>query len=271
MELEAFGMANSEVAITVGPDEGDVPARQFLDAIEHSLSILRELDSSISLKRTGTLRWVIGGLSLASPATVTLRGRAPLEGRDLGPEVIRAYMDGLVQLETEGTAPPYFSDDALEAASRLGRIRIGLGGQIQVHGLGSTVTVTERISANVRELAAQAFTTVGSVEGTLEMVTLHEHRYFRVYDAIHGAGVPSYISQEQLEDSRAGFGKRVSVSGHMRVNRKGDKLSLRVESYNIFPSEEELPKPSDIRGLVPDLTNGRPSEDYLREIWGDND
>lgn len=264
-------MASSEVTITVGPDVGDVPARQFLDAVGHSLSILREVDSSISVKRTGTLRWVLGGLSLASPATVTLRGLAPAEGRDLGPEVVRAYIDGLKQLEAEGTPPPFFTDDALEAAGQLSRLRLGREGRIKVEALGKTVIITERISASVKELAAQAFTTIGSIEGTLEMVTLHEHRYFRVYDAIHGAGVPCYFPLEQMDDVRAALGRRVSVSGRMRVNRQGDKLSLLVEKYQIFPPEEKLPKPSDIRGLVPDMTQGRLSEDYVRELWSDDE
>lgn len=264
-------MFSSEVTISVGPDAGDVPARQFLDAVGHSLSILRELDAAISLKRTGTLRWVLGGLSLGSPATVTLRGVPPAEGRDFGPQVVRALIDGLNQLETEGTAPPSFTHGALEAAGQLGRLRLHPGGRVTVQVLDRAVTVTERISASVRELSAQAFTTMGSIEGTLEMVTIHERRYFRVYDAVHGLGVPCYFAQEQLDNVRAGLGKRVSVSGRMQVNREGDKLLLQVENYRIFPSEEKLPRPGEIRGLVPDLTGGRLSEDYLREMWSDTD
>ena len=34
---------------------------------------------------------------------------------------------------------------------------------------------------------SQAYISTGSIEGVLEMVTLHEHTYFRVYDAIHSS------------------------------------------------------------------------------------
>lgn len=262
-------MAGSDVTLIVGPDEGEIVARSFLDTVEHSLSMLRELDSAISLKRRGTLRWVIGDLSLRSPATVKLRAVPPAEGRDFGPEVVRAYIDGLYQLETEGTAPPIFTDDALEAAGRLGSIQFGPRGRIKVQALGREVIITQRVSASVGELAARTYMTKGSVEGTLEMVTLHGQRYFRVYDAVYGVGIPCYFPPEELENVRIGLGKRVSVTGRVRVNRHGDKLSLQVEKFRVFPPEKELPKPSEIRGLVPDMTEGRLSEDYMRDLWND--
>lgn len=262
-------MVGSDVTLVVGPDEGEIPARSFLDTVEFSLSILRELDSAISLKRRGTLRWIIGGLSLRSPATVTLRSVPPAEGRDFGPEVVRAYVDGLYQLETEGTAPPVFTDDALEAAGRLGSVQFGPGGRIKVQALDREVTVTQRVSASVSELAARTYTSRGSMEGMLEMVTLHGQRYFRVYDAVSGVGVPCYFPPEELENVRVGLGKRVSVTGRVRFNRQGDKLSLQVERFCVFPPEEELPKPSEIRGLVPDMTEGRLSEDYIRDLWNE--
>ena len=262
-------MASSDITVIVGPDYGEIPAGYFLDTIEHCLSILRELDCAISLRRAGTLRWIIGGLSLGSPAAVTLRGIPPAEGRDFGPEVVGACIDGLNQLEIEGTVPPFFTEEALEATGKLGRIWLHPGEQVKVQALGRTITVTERVSATVRELAARTYTTKGSIEGTLEMVTLHDRRYFRVYDAIYGLGVPCYFPPEKLEDVRAGLGKKVSVSGHVRVNQRGDKLSLQVEMFRIFPSEKELPKPTDLRDLVPDMTDGRPSEDYVRSLWSD--
>jgi hypothetical protein len=262
-------MAGADVTLTVGPDFGEIPARYFIDKVEHSLSILQELDSAISLKRSGTLRWIIGGLSLESPATITLRAIPPSEGRDFGPEVVRAYIDGLNQLETDGAAPPFFTEDALEAAGKLGHVLPSPEGRVKIQALGRTVTVTERVSASVSELKARTYAIQGSIEGTLLLVNLHDRREFRTYDAIYGLGVPCYFPPEQLDNVRAGLGKRVSVSGRIRVNQRGGKLSLQVEAFRILPSEEELPKPSDLRGLVPDMTGGRLSEDYLRELWGD--
>lgn len=262
-------MARADVTLIVGPDFGDIPAGSFLDAVEHSLFILRELDSAISLKRSGTLHWIIGGLSLKSPATVTLQAIPPIEGRDFGPEVVRAYIDGLNQLETDGAAPPFFTEDALEAAGKLGRVRPGPEGRVKVQALGRTVTVTERVSASVSELKARTYAIQGSIEGTLDIVNLHDRREFRIYDAIYGLGVPCHFPPELLESVRNGLGKRVSVSGRIRVNQRGDKLLAQVETLRILPPEEELPKPSDVRGLVPDMTGGRLSEDYLRELWGD--
>jgi hypothetical protein len=262
---------SSDIRITAGPPIGDLQVEAFLETIRSSLTILRELDSAISLKRSGTLRWIIADLRLGSPATVVLRGQSRPETRDFGPEVARAYLRGLTQLEKQGTCPPYFTEEALRAAATLSRIRFRPEGSIMVMVGSEEVTLTERVAANVRELAAQRFTTMGSVEGTLEMVTLHGQNYFRVYDAVHGLGVQCMFSPQDLEKVRAGLGKRVCASGRMAVNRRGDKLAVRIEKLCIFPPEDQLPKPRELRGLARGMTEGRSSEDYVRELWADSD
>ena len=52
---------------------------------------------------------------------------------------------------------------------------------------GKVVEINEHIAATVSDLIGKAYISTGSIEGVLEMVTLHEHTYFRVYDAIHSS------------------------------------------------------------------------------------
>ena len=43
---------------------------------------------------------------------------------------------------------------------------------------------------NIDELINKSYLSEGSVEGVMEMVTVHENNYFRVYDAIQAGEYP---------------------------------------------------------------------------------
>ena len=112
-------MPAAEISVIVESNtEDSVSVQGFLDAVSHTLEILRNLDTAISLRRAGTLRWVISDLRSESPATATLRAVPSSEEQDFSYDVIRSYLDGLEQLSTGNALPDNFPDDALESAKR---------------------------------------------------------------------------------------------------------------------------------------------------------
>ena len=267
---EIIKAKHEELIITMDSKTEDIEAQSFVDAIAHSLEILRAIDGSISMKWKGTLRWVIGILSRQSPAQVSLRSISLSDTIDYGPEVIACYINGMEQLKTGRSIPQHFPDAALDAAQKLARIPRANIRSLQVRSNGDSVEISEHIAATISELIEQTYVAVGSIEGVLEMVTLHERTYFRVYDAIHGQGVPCYFTRDLLPIVQKGLGQRVAVSGTVRADRLGRPESMRVSDLRLFPDESKLPKPSELRGLSKGMTDGRLAEDYLEELRGDN-
>lgn len=263
-------MAETEISIIVGGEAEYIVAQDFLAALQNHIEVLGDLDAAISMRRRGTLQWVLGALSYGSPATATLRALPLFEERDYGPEVARAYMDGLQQLLEGKELPPAFSDDALDAIKKLARLSTNGVKAIEVKHGQQVVSLTERIAVNIDDLVGGGYEAIGSIEGTLEMVTLHDQSYFRIYDAIHGMGVPCYFHRELLETVRLGLGKRVFVTGRLRSDRGGKPRSLRVEDIRLPPDTEKLPSPSDLRGLAKGMTEGKLAEDYLRDLRDDD-
>lgn len=104
----------------------------------------------------------------------------------------------------------------------------------------------------------------------MEMVTIHGQRYFRIYDAVHGWGVPCYFRPELFETVRFGLDKRIIATGKIRSDRTGKPQSMSVSAIDLPPDIEKLPKPSDIRNIAKGMTGGKPSEDYLRELRDDD-
>ena len=260
----------AELSVVVEGAEEDIDAELFVDAIRYSLEILGELDAAISLRRRGTLRWSLGVLSHASTAVVSLRAVPTEIDVDFSPQVVASYLDGLELLDRDGGLPPLFSEAALEATKRLSRLTSDGRATLHLRQAERSVVIRERVAAAVDELIGQTYTAVGSIEGTLEMVTIHGPGYFRVYDAIQGWGVACYFQPDILQYVSNGIGHRVTVNGTVRSDRAGKPLSMRVSSLETFPEESELPTPAQIRGIAHGMTEGLSAEDYLREIRGDN-
>ena len=263
-------MAAAEIAIVVDGESGHIEVQDFIAALENNVEILHDLDAALSMKRRGTLRWVLGALSYGSPAIVTLHAIPTSDKGDYGPEVTKAYLDGLEQLREGKTLPPSFSDDALEAVKKLARLSTRGIKAIQVRHGQRSVDVTERIAVNIDELIGKSYESTGSIEGTVEMVTIHGQRYFRIYDAVHGWGVPCYFRPELFETVRFGLDKRIIATGRIRSDRTGNPQSMNVQVIDLPPDIGKLPKPSDIRGIAKGMTGGKSAEDYLRELRDDD-
>ena len=260
----------TEITIKVESNTPDTPVQPFVDAILSTLHVLRDLDSTISMRRRATLRWTLGKLSYGSPATITMVGFPPAEGRDVGPDVARRYIDGLRLLSVGKELPDFFSESALQAAKRLAQLTRDNARSITITSSERSIQVTQRIGVNIDDLMNRSYASEGTVEGVVEMATLHERTYFRIYDAIHGWGIPCYFATEMLDDVRDALGRRVIASGSLRSDHLGKPSSMRVNAIRRLRDDDELPSPKEIRGIAKGMTEGRKAEDYLREIRGDD-
>ena len=262
-------MGDTELTVSVEGQAPELLVQPFLDAVSNTLDILGDLDIAISLRGRRTIRWSIGSLHYGRPTVITMQARPPASGRDVGPDVVRHYIDGLETLARGQELPAYFSEDALQAAKRLADLARDDARTITIRSDSRSFQVTQRISVNVDELINRFHVAEGSLEGVIEVVTLHEHTYFRIYDAIHGWGIPCYFGSDLLNEVREALGKRVSVSGLLRSDRLGKPETMRVRSIRLFVDDEELPSVQQIRGIAKGMTGGKLAEDYLRELRSD--
>ena len=263
-------MVAAEITVSVEGETPDLLAQPFLAAMGYSLEILKDLDASITMRRWPTLRWAIAYMHIGSPAVMTLKGLSPATGKDISQDVVKHYVDGLELLRQGGQVPNFFTEDALNAAKQLADLTRGNERVVIVRTPNREVKVNQRISVNVDELIKNSYNSEGSVEGVVEMVTVHDNNYFRVYDAVQDWGVPCYFRQERLEEVRNALGKRVSITGRLRSNRLGKPESVQVSGIRIL-GLEPLPTPSEIRGIAKGMTGGLKAEDYLREVRRDDE
>jgi hypothetical protein len=246
-----------------------ISVQDFLTAAEDLHGLLQEVDRAISGKTT--LDWVIVGMRGSSAILETAPRKITEDEPDRGEEVIKAALDGIQKIEKSPIRPLHFTDGALERARALSRV-VMAGNIDQIRIQGSTngkripqVTVTQRIAANIDELIGPRYSAIGSVEGTLEVVSIHGGYSFNVYDLLTGLKVRCICEEQTLADLTSKLGKRVLVHGQIRSSAKGQPLSIKVERVRVLRDRSDLPQVDDIQGLMNQSENEREKlGEYLR-------
>ena len=260
----------ARVRLKIDGNVGSISIHTFLSATENELRILQDLDSAISRAPGGTLDWLVTDLSLGS-LVIELDSRSRLEDKNIGLDVANVFAKGLHQIEEEGTTPPYYSEYTLQKAKALLRL-IGRDGAVGLHvsSPGFSADLTARASANIGELIPVRHESLGSVEGTIEMISIHGSPRFVIYHSRTRKAVSCrFDSARWLSQIKDALGRRVYVTGVLHTNVRGEPLRVHMEDMVFLRQEEELPTPSEIRGIDPHLTGDVSTSDYLRSVRGE--
>jgi hypothetical protein len=235
-----------------------------LHAFVQSLSDLRNFLQAVGESADKTrVSWFVTDLSAGS-ARATAQAFGPPEAAD---RVCYLPASGLRALKTGGPLPDDFPPDAIVAARSLVQIadRPKIKATITGPRIHQPLTVRTIETAN-KLLQVVVWEDLGSVEGTLEMLSVHEGYQCNVYDNVSGRRVPCYYGKEQLETFRAAFNHRVVVSGLIRYDRRGEVKSVTAERIVMFPDEPSLPRIDDMAGSIPDLTGSLTTTKYVRRL-----
>src|SRR5438445_133094 len=85
------------------------------------------------------------------------------------------------------------------------------------------------------------------------IVDLHSKpRRFAIFDVLTDKRVECFFtSHVTLDDVLRGVGRRVAVTGIIKTRPDGERVSVEARELRVFPAEEELPSPDDVRGILP--------------------
>lgn len=228
----------------------DVSIEKFIAVASKLTALLRELETSVTDQHG--LQWQIADLQIGS-ASLAMRpklpGAASIASADA---VIDAVLEGLATIEDAPRRPPHFSDEALRSASSLATAARDDDANALVvfgeaRGAQRQVTVSNQLVAHVKELVGTASVAIGALEGRLEALTIHDSIAFSIYDAATGRQVVCKCDREALDIAKQHFGERVSVSGELGYNARGEATSIKVDMLRAMT--EDLPQAKDIRGL----------------------
>ena len=216
----------------------------------------------------GSLEWLVTDVSFGS-LSIGIEPKSRVTDADYRSRVVESFVDGLVQIQREGTTPPFFSDYGLRKARGLARALDKDGARaVRVRDIQreTEAEITPDVSSKLSQLVNVRYKEIGSVEGRLEVISVHRQPRFTVYDAITQRAVRCRFESHLLEVVKRALGRRVIVSGIVHLNYIGEPVRVDLENLQIVPEEQELPRPREMRGMSPDFTGDKQTEEYLRSI-----
>lgn len=227
-----------------------VALRHLVSAASMFARLINEVARSYLGGQRDAVQWIVD----VQPGSVKLPIRAEAPADQIAPfvlpELVNVIVNGLVVIEARPERPEHFSDRALEHAKALGNLS-SAELPISVRNGHALAVLTKRIPANVDDVLGAPVVGFGTVEGLLEAFNIHgPSPTFSVYDLLTGRGVPCRFTERvTVEDLRPTIGRRVSVRGPIRF-RGGERTSVDAFELTVFPSEDELPSPSEVQGLL---------------------
>ena len=266
----------ASVTLTVQGELRDISLDSFLLVLRESHSILQALDRTVSQRRDGTLKWVVSGLRPGS-AVVETESQVVRGEEDFGPQVARRFVDGVHTIQTEGVTPALFTPECMSSISKIVR-SLGTNGISALNLVGTgldrvpphlekPVELSSAAADKVQALVGASHKSIGSVEGRLELVSIHVGaRRFNVYHAITQKAIRCNLPTEIEDDVVRNLGRRVIVSGTVSYNERGEPISVDVHHFRPLKEENDLPSVADMLGMAPDITGNLTTEEYIRQL-----
>lgn len=260
----------ASVRLRLEGQPGAITLPVFIAAVSNSLKVLREFDVAITRLPQTTLDWFVSDLRIGS-LVIEVASLPKSEQRNVGPEVVDAFVNGLESIELRGVTPPLLPESGMQSYRRLVKL-VGEGGAtgIEVSTQTHTVQLSARAAVNVDQLLKIRRRSVGSVEGKIETISIHGRPRVIVYQTRTNKAVPcrfpSDNDRELIQAAKTLLGERVNVAGVVHLNTKGEPMRVDVRTIRRLRPRQELPSIEDIGGSVPEFSGELSTEGYMRSI-----
>ncbi len=250
-------------------DLGNITLDALITALRETQAILEELDTAISGEKKGSLDWVVAGLREGS-AELAISPRTRLADRDCGPEVIATYVTSVARLEQQAMTPPYLRETGIRRCQRVLRLigREGVTGIVLVNEDDTReLYLTAQATVHAAQLLQVRHIALGSIDGTLEAISVHQKPRFTIYHSwTHKAVTCDFSSTDLLEQAKSALGGRVSVIGMVAINSEHEPVRVKAERLTAFAADGDLPTTASLWGSDPDFTGGLESVEYIRRM-----
>lgn len=254
-----------------------IPVETLASAINDLCGLLAELDVSISGKER--LYWGVKAMRSrngTAPRRAVIEAMPRLLHQDdhnynMAHKIIPALLSGTKTIVKKPVRPEFFTDGALDSLKDLAAIADGDVREIFVNGslngkAQRPIQLKATVRTNIDELIGPRYRAIGSVEGSLETVSLHRGPRIFVYHHITHRAIKCTFDREMIEEVKTALGKRVVASGIVHYNRQGDPLRVEMEQLRVI-GQGYLPTTAELTGSM-EWPEDISTDDYIRSIRG---
>lgn len=249
---------------------GNVSLDDFVAELGALKASLEQADRALTGGRR-SVEWEVVDLRHSSPATIVLEGR-PIEDEpwatEARAEFLDEFLDATRRLQQDEDLPSRYSPAFLSAVRSLAA-PVGAGRvKATVIVADEELPVTPAMGTSaIRQLESE-LESQGRYKGLLEFLNIHGRKSeFRIYPPAGPNFVTCEFAPSLLPEAQTAVGRNVMVDGTLVYRgRSAFPHRIKVSRIGVAPPNSELPTLKALRGLVPDLTSGRPAELWVREV-----
>lgn len=242
---------------------------EFVGATADFLGLLREFDSSIAEKKSGNLVWRVTSLERSPAPLVGVTPFPRMAISDTGERVERELISNVAAVTDRGERNKLLSDAALSRVERIAKMAPRIGPSsiyTSVKSVPLITVVTANTLKHVEDLTSVKSKSFGTVTGSLDAISVHKGREFRVWDEQINRPVRCFFEKHGEDRAKDLLGKKVIVTGMVKADRFGRPISMRVEEFKSLIAPTNLPTIEEMRGLIPNFTGGLSLAEFFEEF-----
>ena len=262
-------------------DGGGIPVGVFVTVVKSLEGLMAQVAKRQMGKKGGGIKFHISEISRAGPVAV---GIAPLgKDSDAAEQIVTGTEETLRLVAKKKTAdipaPEYKAIRRIVIPVARGKLRSATIQRANGAAVNAApVCVDEKYAEIFMRGYEGELRDLTTVTGMVEGVDLRSTPVqLKVYPPI-GGPFTLRISGDAQKIAKKAIGKRVSASGTAFYRRDFEnfyrpyRVDADVSQVEVFdPNNRSGPRLRDFRGAFPDLTDGKDTVEYLREMRGDND
>jgi len=250
----------------VDKEDGFFRLGPFIQQLQNLSSALKQIDRVLNKKETAYYRVV--DLQLSSPGKITVEP-IPIEiEKDYSDIICDRFINEINTIKKTGKPTNGLDNKALEAFKNLIAPIEKNFSSVSIESRGSVIELNKKMEANIDVIIAEEESSYGTIKGELELINLHDQaNKFYIYPIVGPQKVLCHFPDSLKDIAKKSLECKVSITGLMtyKVNEYFP-YKIEVENIVIHPSDNELPNLLDLEGIIPNLTNGLSSEEYVKEI-----
>jgi len=243
-----------------------IPADPFITALINFWGALQDIDSSMSNRIRGSVRWEITTLTKSSPANIGIAGRSRIKGMDNTVAVETAFVSGVSELATAAEPPRFYTFSALSHVRKIAAQTRRLQ-TISVSTDHQRAEFSPNVLTNIDYLISGGSRSLGSVTGSLDALTVHSGHEFRIWDEERRRPIPCRFGKGKLSLVVGYIKRRVTVFGDISRNARGEPVMVYVE--DIIPADEgdkSAPSIHEMSGAIPGITEGLNLAEFMERL-----
>ena len=280
-------MANNRITVQLigtSEDEGHVRLGAFITQLEAVKAALKQTERLITGEDDPSVYYRIVGLRYSSPASVVLEavssmGRESFVLRkkrrrtvkaDHSQATVNRFFQSLNEIREKKQRPARADLQALKAYQNLAATLDKSVSGVKLINKRHAVDIDNRFRTAIDEIIGPDELFEGTVFGVLERLNLHNATRFDIFPLIGPKQVACEFGSALRNDVISAVDKYVCVSGKLRYKRlEKFPYAINAKGIDVLPPEQELPTMFDVKGMAPNLTEGRSIAEFLEVVRDD--